>query len=393
MAMMMKRYVDELLKPFTQHYMDNNTMVGTWWHQLSAIFWRPDIWLPPGVEWKDMESSDELHYPSFHDVCVYSLMLSMVIFNLYHFCLRPLVLEPLAQLAAIPNKRPRPPLPSKTLLEIYLRCGKKPSEEELLKASDSTGMSIRQMERWLRCYHAITHSTKHEKFIDCGFHLICHCFLTIFGCFIMFHKPWLWNILLCWENYPYHSIDDDVWWYYIIGLSYFGAATILQIQAPGRSVGDKVHMMLHHLFTVFLMVFSWTCNFVRVGTLVLLVHEFADIPLLSAKMFTYAGITAPRNGLFAVFLITWVITRCYLFPFWIIYSVYMDSAPLTGMPVAQVMKVVLCGLLVLNIIWTVLIGRVLMRKLYSGSLEDVRSDDEDLSDDSEETTFDRVKDE
>lgn len=363
--------------------------VGIWWHRLSAIFWSPDIWLPPGVEWKDIESTDELQYPSFCDVSVYSLMLSIVLLNLHYFCLRPLILEPLAWLAAIPSKRPHPP-PNKTLVALYLHCGRKPSEEELLQAVDSTGMSKRQVERWLRCHHAITHSTKHEKFIDCGFHLICHSFLTIFGCSVMFHKPWLWNILLCWENYPYHSIDDDVWWYYIIGLSYFWSATFLQIQAPGRSMADKVQMMLHHLFTVFLMVFSWTCNFWRIGTLVLLIHEFADIPLLSAKMFTYAGITAPKDGLFVVFLITWLITRCYLYPFWIMRSVYEDSAPITGMPIARIMKVVLCGLLVLNVIWTILIGRVLIRKFSSGSLEDVRSGDEDFSDD--ETTHDRKDD-
>ena len=35
-------------------------------------------------------------------------------------------------------------------------------------------------------------------------------------------------------------------------------------------------MVVHHVATVLLMYFSWIMNFVRVGTLVLLVHDVAD---------------------------------------------------------------------------------------------------------------------
>ena len=38
-------------------------------------------------------------------------------------------------------------------------------------------------------------------------------------------------------------------------------------------------MIVHHIVTIFLMYFSWVVNFVRVGTLVLLVHDAADFPM------------------------------------------------------------------------------------------------------------------
>ncbi|KAG7157366.1 LAG1 longevity assurance 3-like [Homarus americanus] len=159
------------------------------------------------------------------------------------------------------------------------------------------------------------------------------------------------------------------------------AGSFMQINTPARSVADKIHMMLHHMFTILLMVFSWTCNFVRVGTLVFFVHECVDIPLLFAKMLLYAGIQRLTDVIFAVFLISWLITRNYLYPFWIMYSVFVDATPYIQMPAAYLFKGLLIGLLVLNIIWTVLIGGVLMKKLCVGSLEDVRSDGEDLSED------------
>ena len=36
-------------------------------------------------------------------------------------------------------------------------------------------------------------------------------------------------------------------------------------------------MFIHHITTIALMAFSWTCNLTRVGTLVLIIHDCADI--------------------------------------------------------------------------------------------------------------------
>ena len=35
-------------------------------------------------------------------------------------------------------------------------------------------------------------------------------------------------------------------------------------------------MVLHHLITILLLYFSWATNMVRIGTLVLVVHDVAD---------------------------------------------------------------------------------------------------------------------
>ena len=43
-------------------------------------------------------------------------------------------------------------------------------------------------------------------------------------------------------------------------------------------------MVVHHVATVMLMYFSWIMNFVRVGTLVLLVHDAADSWLAVSKV-------------------------------------------------------------------------------------------------------------
>ena len=39
---------------------------------------------------------------------------------------------------------------------------------------------------------------------------------------------------------------------------------------------DFVENMIHHVATITLMVFSWCNNFVRIGTLVLVIHDAVD---------------------------------------------------------------------------------------------------------------------
>ena len=32
----------------------------------------------------------------------------------------------------------------------------------------------------------------------------------LYGCSVLWNKPWLWDIKHCWYNYPLHRIDGDV---------------------------------------------------------------------------------------------------------------------------------------------------------------------------------------
>ena len=49
---------------------------------------------------------------------------------------------------------------------------------------------------------------------------------------------------------------------------------------------DFKEMIIHHIATILLLYFSWVANFPRVGTLVLLVHDAADVPMAVSKVGT-----------------------------------------------------------------------------------------------------------
>ena len=73
-------------------------------------------------------------------------------------------------------------------------------------------------------------------------------------------------------------------------------------------------MFIHHVATIGLMSFSWTCNFVRAGALVLITHDLSDIFMEAAKIAKYAGFQRVCDISFAVFFLVWVPTRLIIIP-------------------------------------------------------------------------------
>ena len=90
--------------------------------------------------------------------------------------------------------------------------------------------------------------------------------------------------------------------YYMIELSFYWALCISQFFDVKRK--DFWEMFIHHVTTIALMAFSWTCNLTRVGTLVLVIHDCADIflevcqcrPLLCYLCSYLLSTVVPKNG-------------------------------------------------------------------------------------------------
>ncbi|KAG7159302.1 ceramide synthase 6-like [Homarus americanus] len=366
-------------------YFTNNTMMGEYIRQVSDAFWRPDFWLPFGLRWEDLQSTGDLQLAEFSDVWTYPLLFSIIFVLIQHLILEPLVLSPLARAAGISNWRPPPPPPNTALEVVFLQHGSIAPEAVLMKASRTSNLSVRQAERWLRARHKATRINKHDMFVNNGVTAIMHSAFCISGWILMYNKPWVWNITLCWQNYPYHNLDVEVWWYYMVILASFWAVTISEIVQPRRKVDGRYKIIFHHLCTVMLLTFSWICHFTRIGTVVLLVHECADIPLLIAKMFKYSGWEKVSNVLFAVFLVLWLVTRCGIYPFWVMPRVFFESTTYMMMPSAYLFFTLLTALLIVNQLWTVLILRVLFKALLQKTpLKEERSTTE--SEDKDEDT-------
>ncbi len=92
--------------------------------------------------------------------------------------------------------------------------------------------------------------------------------------FYILKKSWISNTRDCWLNYPNHPLTNDIFWYYMIELAFYWSLIFSQFIDVKRK--DFWQMFLHHIATVLLLSFSYIVNFVRVGTLVLVIHDFGD---------------------------------------------------------------------------------------------------------------------
>ena len=121
------------------------------------------------------------------------------------------------------------------------------------------------------------------------------------------------------------------------------------------------------------------CNLFRVGTLVLWVHDCADVFLESAKMFKYAGRETLSDLLFYGFAVSWMVTRLGYFPSWILYSITVEAGQfLDYFGAYNVFSLLLSILLILNLFWAYFIFKVAYLAYHApkGKIEkDLRSED------------------
>lgn len=195
-----------------------------------------------------------------------------------------------------------------------------------------------------------------------------------------------------WTDYPHELLAAPVKLYYILEFAFYcHQILILNAEAPRK---DHVQMMTHHIITVLLISASYICNATRAGCLILVLMDFCDFILPAAKMLKYLGYSAAADVAFGAFLLSWLITRHFLFSFAIISTCYdlpkivnMVWQPEKGLYMSVSVWRGFCFLLivlqVIQIIWFVTIARVAYQVLRGGNADDARSDIEDGSDEVE----------
>lgn len=170
---------------------------------------------------------------------------------------------------------------------------------------------------------------------------------------------------------PFQSVDSDIWAYYMISMSFYWALTVSQFNDIKRK--DFWQMFIHHIVTLLLLSLSWVCNLHRVGSLVLIVHDCADIFLEAAKITKYANYQKLCDCIFAFFTLIWIVTRLGFYPR-IIYSSSVEAPTILPMfPAYYIFNSLLILLLCLHVAWTYLILKIAHTALKSGQVNFFRS--------------------
>lgn len=144
-------------------------------------------------------------------------------------------------------------------------------------------------------------NSRSKKVLETFWRFSAYCSLVLLGLLVLHDKPWLLDVQQGFVGYPRHPVPADVWWYYMLECGFYLSLLLACPFDVRRS--DSWQMFCHHLVTIGLIGFSWTINFVRVGTLVLLSHDVSDVFLELCKLLRYSRRGQWLcNALFLVFL-------------------------------------------------------------------------------------------
>lgn len=228
---------------------------------------------------------------------------------------------------------------------------------------------------------------KITKFCEALWRFVFYALYCVIGYFVLFHDgpaPWVLDTRELWTDWFEFKMTKGMLFYYHVELGCY----MHQLVWTEVSRSDAVEMILHHVITIFLLLFSLLAGFTRIGTSILLCHDIADIFLEMGKCINYVGQNNKKatwairlcDGFFVCFVLSFAYTRLYIFPFQLIRSVWADSIEIYGStwnPAWTIFTGLLCGLQCLHIFWFALILRMVVRLFAAGKVsKDVRSDDE-----------------
>lgn len=241
-----------------------------------------------------------------------------------------------------------------------------------------------------------------EKFSQSTMEMIFYGVYLVIGYRIVSTQPWLWPSKLWWTNQPDNRyISQDVAFFYVAYCArYFQVFIMLFLEVKRK---DFTQMQIHHSVTCLLIYLSYSYGFVRVGCVIMVLLDFADVPLHIAKQLVYCKEVAGKQTgfltwantadiFFVIFALSFSFTRMGLYPY-VVWSVTVElynekadpnyTGPVTPQVVLDtlgiqtvVMQSLVWILQFLQAFWFVLLVRAIKNVLMGSELKDTRSDSE-----------------
>ncbi|XP_042263802.1 ceramide synthase 2-like isoform X2 [Thunnus maccoyii] len=249
--------------------------------------------------------------------------------------------------------------------------------------SKKSSLSVRKVERWFRRRRSQDRPGVLKKFREASWRFMFYLLAFIGGIVALYDKEWFYDTREVWTGFPKQSMLESQYWYYILEMSFYGSllfsvAFDVKRKQQGQGSKDFKEQIIHHLATLVLLSFSWCVNYIRIGTLVMLIHDASDVLLESAKLFNYAKWEKTCQSLFVLFAIVFMVTRLIIFPFWLIHCTWVY--PVHHYPAFfgyYFFNVMLVVLLCLHIFWAYLILCMIRKFMFGTLTRDERSDNED----------------
>ena len=348
---------------------------------MDALSWLYSDWffLPPGISFKDLQDKPGFHYAKPRDLplmLVYAVGIFLIrqVFDVF-------VGKPLGKKLGLKDRRKKPE-ENKTL-ELFFKSNKHPSKEKIGKLAKSLSWNDKDVSAWFRRRRNMDRPSILKKFCESSWRALFYMFVFTFGMIMLVNAPWFWNNLYCWVDYPRQTVWPSVYYYYMFEGGFY-ISLLISIMTDVRRK-DFTEQLIHHMATIFLIVFSYIANFVRVGTLVMAIHDISDIFLEVAKSCVYIKAQEPANFLFNIFAVVFIVSRIFVFPYVVLHTTWVKSMWLfRPYPGYYFFNILLLVLQLLHVFWAATIIKMAIKLLQEGDIKkDDRSDVEELTSEDE----------
>ncbi|KAF9111670.1 sphingosine N-acyltransferase lag1 [Mortierella sp. AM989] len=235
--------------------------------------------------------------------------------------------------------------------------------------------------------------SKLERFEEQMYILVYYFISWTSGMYLMYKSPYWMDTDHYWVGYPHNKLSGEFKAYYLIQLGYW----VQQFYVVNTDMKRKDYwaMLIHHVITCALIGGSYMAHLTRIGNAILVVMDVSDVFLAIPKVLKYQGYTTICDYLFGLFVVSWAITRHYLFPI-IIMSLYNgpqkfldmkwepENDKFVNLNVQRGFLALLYSLEAVLCFWFLLIFKVIYKMFNGASADDNRSHDEDSEEETAE---------
>uniref|UniRef100_A0A8D0H3F1 Uncharacterized protein n=1 Tax=Sphenodon punctatus TaxID=8508 RepID=A0A8D0H3F1_SPHPU len=332
---------------------------------LDEWIWRHEYWFPPGITWEDMKETEEIRYPRPRDLLL-SVPWALLLVTIRYFFERHIALA-LSRKMGLKEKTRLKTLPSPVLEAYYVAHSKCPKEGQLISLAKQCDLPSKQVERWFRYRRNQDRPSRSKKFCEACWRFTFYLVSFFTGLAVLHDKPWFWDHRKCWAGYPQQPLLPSIFWYYMLELSFYCSLLFtLPFDVKRKDFHEQV---VHHVISIVLISFSYCANYLRIGSLVMVIHDAADCFLEPTKIFNYLKWRRICDTLFIIFSSVFLFTRLVIFPHKVLYNTYYYSMelyqPFFGY---YFMNGLLMLLQLLHIFWSCLIIHMVYKFILQGTV-------------------------
>lgn len=214
-----------------------------------------------------------------------------------------------------------------------------------------------------------------KKFVESFWKCCYYSFVSLYALIVFSREQFMEKPF---EFYP-NRLVNKVYFFYMVQIANYVWMSLCLAWDVKRK--DFHQMLLHHLSTLFLLITSFNYGCSYVGCLVMVTHDVADPFLELAKMANYAKKETLSTFFFVCFFLAFFLLRLVFYPGFVLQKSYVDAyyqMPVLPAWVYYGTNFFLFVLLILNISWAYMIGKVMVRKVCGENIKDSRSDDESV---------------